>query len=42
LGSTGMPIGVQAIARPGEDRALLSFARWFEPRIIEPRIVERQ
>jgi Asp-tRNA(Asn)/Glu-tRNA(Gln) amidotransferase A subunit family amidase len=42
LGSTGMPIGVQAIARPGEDRALLSFARWFEPRIVEPRIVEPQ
>jgi Asp-tRNA(Asn)/Glu-tRNA(Gln) amidotransferase A subunit family amidase len=29
IGSTGLPVGIQAVARPGHDRDLLSFATWF-------------
>ena len=28
-GSTGLPVGIQAVARAGHDRDLLSFAAWF-------------
>jgi len=28
-GSTGLPVGIQAVARAGHDRDLLSFATWF-------------
>jgi Asp-tRNA(Asn)/Glu-tRNA(Gln) amidotransferase A subunit family amidase len=32
-GSSGLPVGVQVVARPGQDLALLSFARWLKPKI---------
>jgi Asp-tRNA(Asn)/Glu-tRNA(Gln) amidotransferase A subunit family amidase len=32
-GSTGLPVGIQAVARAGHDRDLLSFATWFSGRV---------
>lgn len=29
-GSTGLPLGIQIVARPGEDRAALTWARWLQ------------
>jgi Asp-tRNA(Asn)/Glu-tRNA(Gln) amidotransferase A subunit family amidase len=37
LGPCGLPLGIQLVGRPGDDRRLLAAARWAEARLRPPR-----
>jgi Asp-tRNA(Asn)/Glu-tRNA(Gln) amidotransferase A subunit family amidase len=39
VGSTGLPIGVQLIGRPGRDAELLAIAAWLAEFGVAPRAV---